>query len=185
MKNNLKARLRKMTEIDLEFVLSWRNSEWIRANMYTDHIISLDEHTAWFTRIKNDPHTHALICEKNETPIGVVNFVQIDKRNKKAFWGFYLGIENGPPGRGLIMEYLALEYAFDCLALRKLCCEVFSFNHTVIKLHKKFGFQEEGIFQRHVQKNNQYEDIVALALFKDEWLLKRDHMKKICFRDRG
>jgi len=178
-------RLREMTEDDLEMVLAWRNAERVRANMYTDHVISLDEHRAWFSRVKEDPEAVYLICEHQGTPIGCVNFVQIDRKNRNAYWGFYLGEEQGPRGRGSIMEYLALEYAFGPLDLRKLCCEVFCFNHPVIKLHTKFGFQEEGCFRRHVLKNGNYEDIAALAIFKEEWEANREKMEKICFRGRG
>lgn len=163
-------------------VLAWRNAEWIRANMYTDHIISIDEHRAWFAREQvNDSSAH-LICERHGISVGCVNFVQIDKKNQKASWGFYLGEEKGPRGMGSAMEYLALEYAFNDLGLRKLCCEVFAFNQPVIKLHAKFGFQEEGVFSRHVLKNGRYEDVVALAIFKEVWEQNRDRLGKICFR---
>ena len=40
------------------------------------------------------------------------------------------------------MEFFALDYAFLTLKIRKLCCEVFTFNSGVIKLHEKFGFDQ-------------------------------------------
>lgn len=185
MSQDHEYRLRLMTEDDLETVLGWRNQPWIRANMYTDHLISLEEHRAWFSRAKVDPSVVHLICEGNSKPIGCVNFVQIDSKNQKAFWGFYLGEENGPKGRGSAMEFLALEYAFGPLNLRKLCAEVFAFNEKVLKMHGKFGFQQEGNYRQHVLKNGQYEDVVAIALFKDDWVLLRDKLEKICFREKG
>jgi UDP-4-amino-4,6-dideoxy-N-acetyl-beta-L-altrosamine N-acetyltransferase len=178
-------RLRDMVEEDLETVLEWRNQSWIRANMYTDHVISLDEHRAWFSRAKLDPAAVYLVCECNGKPIGCVNFVHIDRGNHKAFWGFYLGEENGPKGRGSAMEFLALEYAFGPLDLRKLCAEVFSFNDKVVSLHGKFGFQQEGLYRQHVLKDGQYQDVVAIALFRDDWMLLREKMEKICFRGKG
>ncbi len=176
--------LREMAEDDLEMVLAWRNLEMVRANMYTDHVISLEEHRKWFAHAKQDPKTVYLICERHGIPIGVVNFVEIDRKNNKAYWGFYLGDEEGPRGRGSAMEFLALEYAFDVLNLHKLCAEVFSFNQPVIRLHSKFGFKAEGCFRRHILKNGQYEDIVPIALFREEWKENRDRMKIICFRTR-
>lgn len=176
--------LRRMTDNDLDLVLEWRNQPRIRKNMYTDHAISLEEHRAWFSRIQNDQNSIYLICEDNGVSIGVVNFVQIDRKNGKAFWGFYLGEESGPKGRGSAMEFLALDYAFGPLELRKLCAEVFLFNDKVLKLHKKFGFLEEGHFRQHVLKNGKYEDVIAIALFNDDWTSLRDRMGKICFRGR-
>lgn len=176
--------MRSMQEKDLEMVLGWRNCDWVRSNMYTDHIITWEEHFSWFEHAKKSTNSVFLICEQNGVPIGVINFVNIDKKNSKAFWGFYLGEEKGAPGRGPAMEYLALEYAFSELKLHKLCCEVFTFNLSVVNLHKKFGFVEEGRYRDHFIKNGKYEDVVALAMFEEDWDLIREKMEKICFRSR-
>jgi phosphinothricin acetyltransferase len=40
--------------------------------------------------------------------------------------------------------------------MHRLQCEVFSDNIGVIELHKKFGFQEVGIFKEYAIKNNHY-----------------------------
>lgn len=185
MQENPEFGLREMRESDLALVLGWRNAERIRANMYTDHVISMEEHRAWFARTQPDPTTVNLICEHYGIPIGLVNFVQIDRKNGKAFWGFYLGEEQGPRGRGSAMEFLALDFAFTDLDLRKLCCEVFSFNQPVVRLHEKFGFREEGCFRKHVLKNGAFEDVVALAIFREDWDANRERMAKLCFRNKG
>ncbi len=177
-------RLREMTEDDLEMVLAWRNSEQVRAFMYTDHVITLEEHRSWFARVKDDPTAVFLICEEDGVAIGAVNFVQIDTKNNKAYWGFYLGAENVARGRGSIMEFLALEYAFNTLGLRKLCGEAFAFNEHVLKLHKKFGFQEEGCLRAHMLKNGKFEDVIPIGIFAEEWSRNRERLAKVCFRER-
>ena len=40
------CQLRPVLESDLGLIRQWRNSERIRANMFTDHIISSEEHLA-------------------------------------------------------------------------------------------------------------------------------------------
>lgn len=176
--------IRPMEESDLEKILEWRNLEHIRANMYTDHIITAEEHEAWFKKIKNSDDVIYLIFEYRNRPVGVINITSIDKRNKKCYWGFYLGERDLPGGIGAIMEFMALEYIFEKLAMRKLSCEVFVFNQPVVKLHTKFGFVEEGRFIQHVLKNENYEDVVSLALFKVDWLNLKNKLEKICFRSR-
>ena len=79
------------------------------------------------------------------------------------------------------MEYLALDYAFVTLKIRKLCCEVFVFNAGVIKLHEKFGFTHEGRLVGHYMKNGMYEDIVCLAKFGDKWSQERAIFRARCF----
>jgi len=175
--------LRPMSDKDIPLVLEWRNSERVRANMYTDHLISIDEHQKWFSRAKDDVKSRFFIFEHKGTPVGVVNIVQIDDSNKKCYWGFYLGEAEAPKTSGPAMEFLALEYMFDTLEMRRVCCEVFVFNEPVIKLHKKFGFVEEGVFVGHTLKNNKYEDVVSMAIFRDAWDLSRLKLERVCFRD--
>lgn len=174
--------LRPMIDEDLPLVREWRNSERVRANMYTDHLISPDEHKAWFAKAKSDASARYFIFEYKGAPVGVVNIVPIDERNKKCYWGFYLGEANAPKTSGPAMEYLALDHMFENLGMRKVNCEVFVFNESVIKLHKKFGFVEEGIFAAHVWKKDRYEDVASLAIFRETWELSKQRLEKVCFR---
>jgi UDP-4-amino-4,6-dideoxy-N-acetyl-beta-L-altrosamine N-acetyltransferase len=176
-------KLRPIQEIDIERVLDWRNSDRVRVNMYTDHIIGIEEHRAWFERMQQNETMLYLICEFKDRPIGLVYFTDIDRYNQSSFWGFYLGETDVPQGSGPAMEFLALEYAFEILNIRKLCCEVFDFNEKVIKLHKKFYFTEEGRFIKHRIKNGDYHDIVFLALFKEIWSANKDKIAKVVFRN--
>ncbi|MBD2680432.1 MULTISPECIES: UDP-4-amino-4,6-dideoxy-N-acetyl-beta-L-altrosamine N-acetyltransferase [Nostoc] len=174
-------RLRPLQESDLEQLLEWRNSDRIRANMYSDHIITMDEHRKWFENNSKNESVIYKIFEFQERPVGVANVVQIDTHNEKCSWAFYLGDTNVPRGSGAVMEFIFLEYIFEVLKIRKLCCEVFAFNVSTIKLHKKFGFIEEGCFKRHILKNDKYEDVVSMALFSDEWIIKKSQIETICF----
>ena len=182
MANPQDYQLRPIQESDLEIVLEWRNSERVRSNMYTDHIISLDEHKSWFLHIENDESVSYHICEYNYKSIGVIYFTNIDRPNKKSYWGFYLGDINVPMGSGSIMGFIALSYAFKSLDIRKLCSEVFSFNKKAINFHEKLGFQQEGYFVKHILKQGKYEDVVALTLFKDDWLSRNSDLYDLVFR---
>jgi len=65
--------------------------------------------------------------------------------------------------------------------MRKLCCEVFSFNKGVQKLHTRFGFQQEAHYRQHILKNGRYEDVLGLALFAEEWSTLRPIIEKNLF----
>lgn len=164
-------------------VLEWRNSERVRANMYTDHVISAAEHRRWFETLRNRPATEQyFIFETNDRALGFVSFTRFNPTSNVCYWAFYLGETEVPRGIGAAMEFIAIEFAFRNLNVRKLCCEVFVFNAPVIKLHRKFGFVEEGRFVEHVLKNGKYEDVVSLALFEPEWSRIRPTLYKLCFR---
>lgn len=179
------CRLRPLDESDLDTVLRWRNSDRIRANMYSDHLITPDEHRNWYENVRQEKGIICRIFEWMGRPLGVVNITQIDKHSKKCHWGFYIGESDAPKGSGSAMGYLALEYIFDDLEFFKLCAEVFSFNVSSIQYHKKLGFVEEGRFVKHVLKNGKYEDIIRMAAFNSDWKIRKKELNKLCFESGG
>lgn len=163
------GQLRVLNEADLNMVLLWRNHPNIRDKMYTSHEISEAEHSAWWSRVSTSSKEQYFIYEKASLPLGVVAFTQIDQISKNASWAFYAA-SDAPKGTGTAMEFLALEYAFNNLRLNKLWCEVLSFNQNVLKLHKKFGFVEEGCFiEQHYHEQYKLVNIHRLALFNKTW----------------
>jgi len=169
-----------MQEIDLDRVLQWRNSDRIRWNMFSDHIISEEEHRLWFKQLIKEQNVY-LVFQFNDRPAGLVYFTDIDRHNNKCFWGFYLGETGLPKGTGLLMGYLGLEFVFNDLKIRKLCSEVFAFNSTSIKYHKKLGFVEEGLLVKHREKGGQYVDTVIFSLFSGIWEVNKKDVEKIIF----
>lgn len=162
--------LRDIQQDDLELILRWRNSDRIRINMYNDRIISWEEHFAWFNSLKNRADSIYKVYEHNGNPTGLVYFTDIDKKNGLCFWGFYIGRETVERGSGAIMGFLGLEYAFEVMNIRKICGESFVFNQSSIRFHYKLGFSQEGLFLRHIFRNEVYVDIMRFALFQDKWL---------------
>lgn len=71
------------------------------------------------------------------------------------------------------MECLALNYAFYCLNLHKLSCEVLAFNTNVIKLHQKFGFKIEGVFREQHKIDDNFVDICRMGMLFCEWQINR------------
>jgi UDP-4-amino-4,6-dideoxy-N-acetyl-beta-L-altrosamine N-acetyltransferase len=167
--------LRAIKEDELPTILAWRNSPKIKANMYSRHDISLEEHLAWWTRLKDSSDRAYFIYEHHGIPTGVVGFSQIDTYHQNASWAFYAS-PDAPPGSGARMELLALDHAFDDLQLKKLYCEVLEFNQSVINLHTKFGFKVEGVFKEQHLYENSHIDIYRLAILANEWQAKRPEM---------
>lgn len=183
MKNNKRhsCTLRSLTWGDRTLVLSWRNSEHVRKYMYTDHPISMGEHEAWLQATLRDDSVDVQLFLYAGQPMGLVTASRIDRRNGACYWAFYLGEEAAPNGTGARMEYLALERYFEIQGMRKIMCEVFAFNSSVIRMHEKFGFVREAYFSKHVLKEGKYEDVVGLALFSDKWREVKDRMHEILF----
>jgi len=173
--------LRPVEERDLELILVWRNSERIRSSMYTDHVITREEHLRWFERLQSERLAHSLIFEISRKSVGIVNVSRVDRVNNTCHWGFYVGETDAPRGCGTIMGFLGLEYIFETLNIRKVIGEAFVFNHASIVFHEKLGFSREGHFRRHVLKNGKYEDIFAFALFTEQWTKLKPELERNIF----
>lgn len=176
-----KCRLRRMEHSDLDLVLRWRNSERIRQAMYTDHVITRDEHYAWFERVTRDGVSMHFVFEYEGRPLGVVNVGDIDRRNLRCVWGFYIGEETAPSGSGTAMGYLALEHLFEKEGFHRVMGEALADNEASIKYHLRLGFVEEGRLVDHVVKNGRYTDVISFAIIDRVWRATRGDVAAMIF----
>jgi UDP-4-amino-4,6-dideoxy-N-acetyl-beta-L-altrosamine N-acetyltransferase len=169
--------LRSITDIELELMLAWRNAPHVRANMYTQHEISREEHLAWWAKTKNRADQKYFMYEMAGAPNGIAAFIDIDIQSQKSAWAFYAS-PTAPRGTGSKIEFLMLEHAFGTLQLHKFYCEVLTFNTAVIKLHKKFGFKVEGVFRDQQKVDGNFVSICRLGILAVEWQDQRLAMHK-------
>ena len=167
-------------------IRSWRNSSEVSKYMYSDDSISADQQIKWFRQIKDDPTKKYWIIKVDDKYVGVVNLYDIDKRNKRCYWAYYLA-ESSIRGKGLgrLIELNILQYIFEDLGLNKLCCEILSFNEIVVKIHEKYGSKIEGNFRQHIYKQGKFHDIICMGILKEEWseLKKKFEFEKINIED--
>jgi UDP-4-amino-4,6-dideoxy-N-acetyl-beta-L-altrosamine N-acetyltransferase len=140
--------------------------------MYTDHIIGLAEHFAWIDRLENDKKQIVFVVLLGNKVSGVVSINALDRIHRKSEWAFYLD-DKARGGVGAALEYALLNYAFDALGLEKLNCEVIETNPSVVKMHLKFGFLEEGFMRSNIIKNDVRIGVHCLGLLKEDWVVKR------------
>lgn len=166
------GKLRDIATDELELMRAWRNAPAVRANMYTRHEISQEEHLAWWAHISGRNDQQYFMYELAGVPSGIVAFTGIDKGRRNSSWAFY-SAPNAAKGTGSKMEYLALEQAFEELHLHKLCCEVLAFNSAVIKLHQRFGFLVEGVLRDQHLVDGNFVDVYRLGILSHEWAALR------------
>lgn len=164
--------LRPMTDADLERVFFWRNHPSIRAHMFTQHEITLDEHRAWWDSVKSSSKFASFIFERASTPLGYVAFSEIVTTASTATWGFYTA-PDAPKGTGSLMSLAAMDMGFGPLGLRRLNAEVLVRNTVSQQLHKSFGFVPKGLFREHVLIGEALEDVHRLALCSHDWAALR------------
>lgn len=162
--------LRPMTETDSPQVHGWRNLPDVRRNMYTDHIITADEHALWFpvALVAPDRRYWMIVCDGEA--IGVANLADLSSRHRRCAFGVYLGADDlRGKGIGRAVQFLLQREAFETLGLHKLCCEVLAFNTPAMEMYLKLGFVREGIQRAHIVKDDVPCDVHQLAMFDEDW----------------
>jgi len=182
-KNNVRAiTLKKLIDCSLgqqKAIREIRNHDGVRQSMYTDHLISEDEHHKWIERLKSDTRQIVFLAlDETEAPVGLVSVNALDQLHKKADWAFYLD-QKERGGLGAALEFALINFVFDSIGCEKLNCEVIESNAAVVKLHKKFNFKEEGFRRSNIIKNGERIGVFFLGLTKEDWITnKNDIIKK-------
>ena len=167
----------KCTHEQRKAIRKIRNQNSVRESMYTEHKISLDEHLAWVQRLKHDNRQIVFIVLIDDVVSGVVSVTAIDRIHLKSDWAFYLDT-SVRGGLGAALEFGLINFIFQRVELEKLNCEVIETNEAVVKLHKKFGFVEEGFRRENIIKNESRVGVFCLGLTKSDWEKKRETFKK-------
>lgn len=153
-----------LSDDEIEMIRRWRNSENIRKWMYSEHLISKDEHRKFINSLKTSTDRAYWLVMKDNEYIGVIYFTNIKWDHRNAYFGIYANPEKKIPGVGRILDSLAKNIAFDILNLHTLKLEVIEDNKVVINLHKKFGFKEEGRLKDFVYKNGKWKDVIIMGI---------------------
>ena len=154
-----------------------RNSENVRKFMYTDHIITEQEHLNHITKLKNDKKNLVfVIFDHTNEIIGSAYLYNIDRLHKKADWGFYTNPEI--KNIGGVIEYYFIEFFFNQLNFEKINCEVIENNISIQKLPKKFLFEEEGIKKENIIKKNKRINVHFYGLTKSNWNNRKFELSK-------
>ena len=178
MRNIILREITKCTDEQIKAVRDVRNQEGIRKSMYTEHEIPLKEHLSWLERLRTDARQIVFVVLVDGIVGGVVSVNAIDRLHLRSDWAFYLD-ENVRGGLGAVLEFNLINFVFNDLGLEKLNCEVIEINEAVVKMHKKFGFIEEGFRRENIIKNEKRIGVFFLGLTKSDWLRERDaiHLK--------
>ena len=154
---------------DSDDLYSWRNSPDVARYMYNNGAIDRSSHDAWFAAALADQRRKYWIIELDGKGIGLINLNDIDLKNRKAEWAFYVG-DAGHRGKGVgsECESFILDYAFNVLGLNKLTCAVLEFNEGVCRLHERHGFVREGILRQHICRDDGFHNVVVYGMLNSD-----------------
>lgn len=157
-----------VSEEHLELILKWRTSEFVTRYMYTDIEYDMEKQKQWYQVIENDPNSYYWVLTYKNQPIGLVSITDVNHRDKRAYWNFYIGDPAYSMLGGFIGPY-TYNYAFQNLGINKLMGEVMAENEGVRKMHIKQGAREVGILTEHIYKNGKYHDVYIFEMTRKMW----------------
>ena len=173
------ALLLEQSQETIESIRELRNSDGVRKYMYTDHLISREEHAAWIADLRGNERERAMVISYRGSVEGLVALHSIRAKDRTADWAFYLSEQVQGKGVGAVVEFKLLDIAFAEVGLEKLNCEVLESNSKVVEMHQKFGFKLEGKRRANVVKDSKRMDVMLLGLLREEWQETRPRFAKL------
>lgn len=160
--NNLK--LVPISYEDTSDIIRWRNH--VRKNFIDREFLTVDKHTGWLNEmIKTGKAEQFIIWTNQNERIGSVFLKDIDRINKRAEYGIFIGKESAQSkGYGSEAAKLMVQYGFDNIGLHKIMLRVFAFNKKAIKSYENAGFVQEGYLKDEVCIEDQFYDIVLMGI---------------------
>lgn len=161
---------RPIREEELEMVMNWRMMPEITRYMYTDPQLTIEQQRAWYQNSKNDKNNETFMIEVNGVPAGILNITDIDHRNQRCSWGYYMAVkELRSLELAMMLEWNVYDYAFYQKGLHKVAGEIFSFNKAVLRIHRMCGSVVEGELKEHICKNGEFYDVTVTGITRDQW----------------
>jgi RimJ/RimL family protein N-acetyltransferase len=145
--------LRPATDDDLDEMLTWRNQPVNREVSIHSHLITPEEHHAWWERVKGDPTREVHMFLADDRALGVVSYFDIDHDARDASWGFYLDHDTTTAEGTALTAWMQImgdgvDHAFDVLDVDVLRGEVLGHNEAVRMMNRRFRFVEGPAEQR-------------------------------------
>ncbi|NTW49371.1 MAG: GNAT family N-acetyltransferase [Chlorobiales bacterium] len=113
--------------------------------------------------------TFVIELKTNHHFTGIIEIRDIEREYEQAELSFWLAV--GSWGHGYISEAIkpVLQYAFMDLQLNRIYAHHMTRNPASGQALKKNGFREEGLLRQRVRKWDVFEDVVLLAILREDW----------------
>ena len=108
---------------------------------------------------QNEQSRHYAIVDENDEYLGTISLKHIDFINLHAEYAIVLRKKVWGKGIGSLATSLILEQA-QLLKLHKVYLNVLSSNTVAIRLYRRVGFVESGIYKDHLYRDHEFHDLL-------------------------
>lgn len=173
-----KVELRPLCREDTDKIVSWRNRDDVRFNLYNPNLLTAEQHLWYFDNIVSTGKVQQFIIQVAEDgnvwDIGSTFLKSIDAQCRKAEFGIFIG-EPDARGKGYVPQATMeiLKFGFEQLGLNRIYLSVFADNAPAIHSYERTGFKLEGVLREDFCRNGEFVDVVLMAMTKADY-------QKIC-----
>lgn len=165
-----KVRIRPLRYADRERLAKLANNKkiWLNVRDMFPHPYTIEDAEKFIDTVKRHNPQVTFAIEYDFKFVGAIGLVpQQDVYRFSAELGYWIGEPHW--GKGIATQALTLicNYAFDEMKIEKLFAGVFDGNEGSKKVLIKCGFQQEGIAQKAVFKNNKFIDEYRFGKVKE------------------
>ena len=100
---------------------------------------------------------------------GLIEVRDIDHEHSQGELSFWLDIKAWGYGYMSEVVQVVVRYGFEVLSLNRLYAYHMLRNPATCRVLEKNGFRQEGLLRQRVRKWGQYEDVVLLAILRQDW----------------
>ena len=168
MENKI-IKIRNIGLEDTDYIVKWRNNPRVFHNFIFDRKLTKEMHLNWMNSKVKSGGVEQFIVLESERPIGSFYFRDIDKKNKSAEYGIFIGEDSAiGKGYGNYIAKKALEYAFDVLDLETVNLRVFEDNKIAIKSYENAGFVKTD-YAEEVIKSGEKRTVIFMKMEKRKY----------------
>ena len=168
--------LRPLDLADLETFYKWFNNPELRKFLVLNYPITKAQEKEFIENTMKDKDSVLLsiVAKKNDTLLGNIGLLKIDKIHRRADLGIALAnLTYVSKGFGTEAMKIMIDYGFNELNLHRIELFVHEFNERAINAYKKVGFVEEGRKREAHYYYGKYHDQIIMSILRQEWPKKQ------------
>ncbi len=125
------------------------------------------------TKSPND-FTFGIRLLQSDELIGWIQLDGVNWQHRTSYIGIGIGNRDfWGQGYGTEALDLMLQFAFNEINLHRVFLSVFSYNERAIHVYQKLGFQREGSYREHIERDGRRYDMAFYGLLAHEWRQRR------------
>jgi len=143
---------------------------------------SVENQRKWLLSRGDNEINYVIVDKHTNETVGAISILDVNEADKVSSVGRLLlddqFLTQSKP-YGLEALLLTYDYVFSVMGFRKITGEILEVNENMVKLQKFLGMKQEGLLEKHVWINGDYQNICIMSIFNETF--HKIYKKKIAF----